>query len=131
MERIKLLNAEEAEKYYNFVERLGKAKGLSAAERDKYQKAYLDIVNYLNQNFKGYLMYCITSGTNKVSEAAFMSCVDHATKCGLFDRIKESLQAGDAVEFGFRCKALEVVYKSYENESRKAQKAINEMMRVG
>ena len=131
MEKIKLLTADEADKYMEYVGRLGKARELPADQLPKYRKAYDEVVSYLNKNFKAYLTYCVSGGTNRLSEAALMDCIDHATKIGLFDRIRAALAAGDAVEFGFQCKALEVVYKYYENEGRKAKKALEGLMRVG
>ena len=131
MEGIKLLSADEAAKYIESVERLGKARELPASQLQKYREAYDELVGYLNANFKGYLTYCVSGGTNRLSEAALMDCIGHATKIGLFDRIRAALAAGDAVEFGFQCKALEVVYKYYENEGRKAKKALEGLMRVG
>lgn len=131
MEGIKLLSADESAKYIESVERLGKARELPASQLQKYREAYDELVGYLNANFKAYLTYCVSGGTNRLSEAALMDCIGHATKIGLFDRIRAALAAGDAVEFGFQCKALEVVYKYYENEGRKAKKALEGLMRVG
>lgn len=112
------------------VERLGKARELPAEELNKYKKAYDEIISYLNENYKGYLVYCVSGGTNKLIEPALMSCIEKGEKAGLFGRLRESLQAGDAVEFGFQCECLEVLYKYYENEYRVAKKALKDMMRV-
>lgn len=130
MDKIKLLTAGEAEKYIEYVERLGKARGLSNEKLDKYRSAYDEVVGYLNANFKGYLIYSLSGGRNRLSEPALQSCIEQATKTGLFDRLRESLAAGDAVEFIFRCKALEVLYKYYEREGRKAKEALEALMRV-
>lgn len=126
-----MLTADEADKYMEYVGRLGKARELPADQIPKYRKAYDEVVGYLNDNFKGYLTYCVSGGTNRLSEPALMSCIEQANKTGLFSRLKESLAAGDAVEFGFQCKCLEVLYKYYENEGRKAKRALNDLMRVG
>ena len=52
MEKIKLLTADEADKYMEYVGRLGKARELPADQLPKYRKAYDEVVSYLNENFK-------------------------------------------------------------------------------
>ena len=131
MEGIKLLTAAEAEKYISTVDRLKKARDLSPEELKRYQKAYDRMIKYLNENYKAYLVYCVSGGTNKLIKAAMLQCIEHAKKAGLFDQIKGALSAGDSVEFGFQCKVLEILYKYYEHEYKGNKKALNDMLRVG
>ena len=128
MKKIKLLSDEEAEHYIKQIDRRGKAKKLPAEKLDAYKKAYNEITEHLNANFKGFLVHFITSGKNVLSEPALLETINKAEKSGLFDRIRNSLSEGNSEEFVLRCFALKFIYSKAIYDESKREMEYNKIM---
>ena len=116
MEKLKKMTSEEVAEFFHQVERKGKALSLPPEKLDQYRGEYNKIIVYLKENYKGFLFYHISGGSNMVNKETFnRACIAMGNK-GIFRSMKDALQKGDAEDLKKQCVKLRPIYNETVNQ---------------
>lgn len=116
MEKLKKMTSEEVAEFFHQVKRKGKALSLPADQLDKYRNEYDRIVAYLKKNYRGFLFYHISGGSNMVNKDTFNRALKVMESRGLFQNTKFALIKGDAEDLAVQCAKLRPCYLETVNQ---------------
>ena len=110
------MTSEEVAEFFHRVERKGKALSLPSERLEKYRGEYDKIVDYLKQNYRGFLFYHISGGSNMVNKETFRRACKVIDSKGIFQELKIALIKGDADDLKKQCARLRPVYIETVNQ---------------
>lgn len=108
---------DEMQNYIKQVERRGKALHLPKAELEKWKTEYDKISDYLNRNYKRFMVSKIVRRRAYADVAVFHAFVE-SEKDGLIAGAREMLNQGDALNFDWFCWLAHLRYMTMVGEKR-------------
>lgn len=111
---------DEMKHYIKQVERRGRALNLPRAELEKWKTEYDKISDYLNRNYKRFMVSKIVRRRAYADVAVFNAFVE-AERDGLIAGAREMLHQGDALNFDWFCWLAHLRYMTMVGEKRGAK----------
>lgn len=108
---------DEMQHYIKQVERRGKALHLPKAELEKWKTEYDKISDYLNRNYRRFMVSQIVRRRAYADVAVFQAFVE-SEKDGLIAGAREMLNQGDALNFDWFCWLAHLRYMTMVGEKR-------------
>lgn len=112
----KKMTSEDVTEFFHQVRRKGKALSLPPEQLEKYRVEYDKIIVYIKENYKGFLFYHISGGSNMLN----MNTLKRACKViegkGVFRDMKAAFKKGDVEELKKQCGKLHPIYCETVNQ---------------
>ena len=116
MSNLKKMTSEDVAEFFHQVSRKGKALSLPPEQLEQYRDEYDAIVAYLRQNYRGFLFYHISGGSNMVNKDTFRRACKVISSKGIFNDLKLALIKGDVEDLKVHCAKLRPAYNETVNQ---------------